>query len=204
MLVGAVLVITSVGYIIFRLVKQPVGQSLLEILGWGLVANLLASAIAFGIARFRDNYPEKKQKIEERHRATLIEQAQSTLDDVGRMHKFSILEESVLSQKLAQIYNSLVNPQADSWQASVEEQYRRIRGWVAKYNQIRRDYLNAVDSLTKNSGKYFEDAQQNLATLRSIAESIKESAIEPSFKLLARTSEDLGKVKNELSAIRFT
>jgi len=121
MLVGAVLVITSVGYIIFRLVKQPVGQSLLEILGWGLVANLLASAIAFGIARFRDNYPEKKQKIEERHRATLIEQAQSTLDDVGRMHKFSILEESVLSQKLAQIYNSLVNPQADSWQASVEE-----------------------------------------------------------------------------------
>ena len=41
-------------------VKQPVGTSLLEILGWGLLIEVVGNAIGFGFAAFRDNYPEKR------------------------------------------------------------------------------------------------------------------------------------------------
>jgi hypothetical protein len=115
-----------------------------------------------------------------------------------------VLEASVLGKKLEKNFNSLVFPSNDAWQASVEDLYSDIRTWFSTYREIRRQYLSVVESFARDSGRYFEDAQQNLATLKSTAKAIKERAIEPSFDLLEQISVQLGAVRDEISVIRFT
>lgn len=196
--------IALAAYIIYHRMVQPVGQSVLEILGWGILVEFIANLLGFGIARFRDDYPETTRQIKERHNAILNSQIKTAIDDAVKAHAFSILQVSVLGQKLGKIYTSLTFPPSDAWQAIIEEQYRNVRTWISNYQEIRQAYLAVVESFAKDSGHYFEDAQQNLTTLKLTASSIKERAIEPSFTLLARTSEQLQAVKNEITAIRFS
>lgn len=203
-LVGGMAISTAIGYYIYYRVKQPVGQSLFEILGWGLLVEIIGTALGFGIAWFKDNYPETERKIKARHLAILKEKIKQTIESAVKAHTYSVLQPQMLGKKLEKIYTALSTSPSDAWQAAIEDFYRNVKGWNLKYKNIRQKYLSIIESFTKDSGRYFEDAQKNLATLKSTAHEIKENAIEPSFELLARTSEHLRALKDEITSIRFT
>jgi predicted GTPase len=195
--------ITVIAYIIYHWINHPVGQSVPAVLVWGVLANLIGDAIGLGVAWFRDTYPETKRQIKERHAAVLHSQINTTINEALKAHQFSVLQVPTLGKKLEKIYSTLISPLGDAWQATVEEQYRDVRSWISSYQEIRRSYLAVVEGFAKDCGRYFEDAEQNLATLKSAAHSIQERAIEPSFVLLARTSDQLQQVKNEINMIGF-
>jgi hypothetical protein len=69
---------------------------------------------------------------------------------------------------------------------------------------LRQEYLTFIDEIHKRCAPYFTDASKNLKILNAIARRIKERAIEPSFKLLDHTRQQLESVKKEVEAVEFT
>jgi predicted GTPase len=194
----------AIAYYIYYKVKQPVGQSLFEVLGWGLLIEIIGNMLGFGMAFFKDKYPVTKHQIKTRYLVLLKERISKTIDEAVRDYSSPVLQQQVFGRRLEKIYTALSSIPNNSWRASVDDLYRKARTWNTQYKEIRRKYLSVIESVTKETGRYFEDAQGNLAALKSTANEIKEHAIEPSFSLLANTSERLSVVKDDISAIRFT
>lgn len=203
-IIGVLTLITISGFAIYHWQRDPVGQLPLNVIGWGLLVQIIGSALVFATSRLWDNYPKMKLRIKENHSALLSDQITTTLNEALKDQQFSILNVSVLGKKVGKIYTALTSSPNDAWQVSIEERYINVRTWLTKYQEIRQTYLDVMESFLKDCGRYFEDSQGNLATLRSAAQAIKERAIEPSFNLLENTSEQLNEVKEEIIAIRFT
>jgi predicted GTPase len=196
---GVLALLLYLGY--KRWLSKDIGKTLLEVLLWGVAANIVGDLLGLGFAWLRDHYPKTKLKIKDQYLAVLGEKIRASIDDA--LQQFSVVQTPILAARLEKVYAALTAPHGDSWQASAEEQYRNLRTLSNNFEEIRRRYLEAIDSFTKECGLYFEDAQKNLGTLKSTARAIKERAIEPSFKLLERTSDELRAVKDEIIAIRF-
>lgn len=204
------IVITSVGlsfllgYAVYRWVKDPVGQSLIEILGWGVLIEIIGNLIGLGYLHFRDNYSETKRTIKERHSAALAEKVRSTVDGHVKDHVFVSLQNTVLGRKLLKIYTTITTEKEDAWYEAVRRQYQNLQTSVARYQEIRSTYLSILEGVVRDSSRYFENAEKNLHTLKSVATQIKDQAITPSFNLLAETSQELEDLRNEISGIQFT
>lgn len=194
-----------IGYIIYHSVTQPVGQSLIEILGWGILVEIIGNMLGLGFVRFfQDNFPETKRRIKERNSAALADEVRRVIDESTKDHQFSVLQRTVLGKKLSKIYTDLTSPQDDPWQRVAVDQYRSLRTFITRYHEIRSNYLGIIEGVATDCGRYFDDAEQNLQTLKSTAYSIKERAIEPSFNLLAETSKQLREVRDQIAGIRFS
>jgi hypothetical protein len=116
---------------------------------------------------------------------------------------FSVVQTPILSSKLVSLYSSITSPPADPWQNAIDEQYVKIRKLTDDFDDLRKRYVAVVDQLATGCGSYFEDHKRNLQELGSTAQSIKEQAIEPSFRLLEDTSTDLRAVRDEIIGIKF-
>ncbi len=196
--------VSVAAYLLFNWVTRPVGPTLFEVLGWGMLIEIAGNFFGWGVARYKDKYPQKKREIKQRHSAILTDKVKGIINEAVRAHKFMVLQPTVLGKKLDKVYSALTFPASDAWQRSVEELYGKVRGWNARYKELRRDYLSVMEIFGKDSARYFEDHKKNLDSLKSTAQDIKERAIEPSFDLLAQTSDRLKAVKDEITAIRFS
>lgn len=202
----ALTVVMGVGaataYGLYHWVTRPVGPSLLEVLGWGLLIEIAGNFFGLGLARYKDNYPVKKSEIKKRHFAVLNDKVKVIIN-AALAHEFSVLQATVLGKKLEKTYTALTFPDSDAWQTMVEDLYKSARTWNATYKELRRTYLQTTERFIKDSARYFEDHKKNLDILKSTAQNIRERAIEPSFDFLAETSQRLEAVQKEISAIRF-
>jgi predicted GTPase len=184
--------------------RHPAGQSVGAVLGWGVVANILAAALGLGVARLRDNYPETKKKISDHHLARLASMVVSVLDGLTGNHKFGCLQEPVLIARLKKVYSELTQNLADdSWQHEAEEMYELLRVNHRELSSLRSEYLGVVGELTKGFSRYFDDAKKNLQVLQRISEGVKDRAIQPSFQLLENTNSALCELRDAIAAIQF-
>jgi len=187
----------------YRWLRQPMGQSKLDITLWAVAANLLGDALGLAIVRFRDHFPKTKRQINARHSAILRERVRSLIDQAVKDAQFSTLDNVRLGKRLEDLYLELTEAPKDSWRDQLEERYMVVRGWRAAADQIRNEYFAALRTFAKDCAVYFEDAERNLNRLMLASQAFKEKAIEPSFELLEKTREQLRAVKDEIAAIRF-
>jgi len=188
----------------YRWLRQPVGQSKLEVVLWGLAVNLLGDGIGLGIARLRDHYPKTKPQIKARHVAILAERVRASIEEATRNAKLTTLEASRLGTQLERVYAEITEGTTDPWREQLEDRYNMLKVWTNKTLGIRSSYISALGGFAKDCAKYFEDAESNLESLKMASHSFKERAIEPSFDLLEKTSTELRTLKEEITGIRFS
>ncbi len=200
--IGGLGLLFLIGYLGYsKWLSQQAGQSRLEVLLWGLAANAIGAALGFAIAKWRDHYPQTKTQTKQRQLAALTEQVRLAVEEAFK--DFSVVQTPILSSKLEALYSSVTSPPIDAWQTAVEDQYAKIRKVTDDFEELRKRYITVVDKLASACGTYFEDHNRNLQELKSTAQSIKEQAIEPSFRLLEDTSTDLRAVMDEIKRIKF-
>jgi len=202
---AAVCILIGFGFTFgYAYLKRTAGQSVGEVVLWGVVASLLANAIGLGITWFRDNYPERKRKIIEQYLVTLVDQADRTINDVLGNHKFMCLEETVVTAKVRRIYSDVVDLVAvDHWQLEIDRQWETVRTVRRELSHLRAEYLSIIDEIVQGFGRFFNDSEKNLSVLQKISDEVKDRAIQPSFQLLASTSQQLVEIKQEIQAIEF-
>jgi predicted GTPase len=188
----------------YAYLKKTAGQSIGEVIFWGVVAGLIVNAIGLGLAKFRDNYPETKRKVIEQHLAELVSQADSVVNNQLINHKFACLEEKALATRTRNIYDAIGSAATgDAWQQQADKQFEAVHGVYRELNRLRGEYLSVMDELIQEFGRFFNDTEKNLSILQKISDEVKDRAIRPSFELLANTSNQLGELRQEIQTIEF-
>jgi predicted GTPase len=190
-------------YILYVLIRRPVGQSAVEVVLWGLAINLVWEILVLGFIKFRDKFPATKSELKTLHIAKLREEMAQAKAELTRNYQFLATQPSSLGSRLDKVYATVLSSSEDAWNATAREMYEKIRNWNAAFEQLRIRYIAAINSLAKNCSTYFENPSKNLETLKEASEAIKQRAIEPSFKLLENTEQELNSVREELLGISF-
>jgi predicted GTPase len=201
---GIISVMTAAITTTYGYLKHPVGQSVLAVVFWGVIAGLVANGIGFGIVWFRDNFPETKRRINETQLASLASQVDCAIKTITSDHSFSCLEKTSLSSRVSAAYsNTLSSLTKDGWQSEADLQFTALKEIYHELTSIRAEYLQAIEDLVVVFSGFFEDSEKNLGTLRSISQQIKDRAIQPSFDLLAQTSNELANLLSQIRRIEF-
>jgi hypothetical protein len=114
------------------------------------------------------------------------------------------LNEAVLSTHINRIYIQALSIENTNWRSTASEFLKSTRELQAKFITTRRGHLANIEELRVGALRYFNDPAHNISLLTTVAQKIKERAIEPSFQLLDTTREQLLSVKNEVTNVSFS
>jgi hypothetical protein len=156
------------------------------------------------IARWRDDFPRTTSRILEDSQAILREKVLGIVEEEFKTHEFSALDESVLSKKLLEVYNRVVEVDPDGWNQVASERLDVLRKHDGEFRRLRAEYERSAEDVLVQTSSYFSDASRNLERLNEVAARVKARAIEPSFQLLANTRDSLNEVKKQIHAVEFS
>jgi hypothetical protein len=203
MILGAAL-LAFVGYILYAFINRDVPQDILNSIMWNLVATMISGAAGALIARWRDDFPRTTSRILEDSQAILREKVLGIVEEEFKSHEFSALDESVLSKKLLDAYNRIVDIDPDGWNQVTSERLDVLRKYDGEFRHLRAEYEHSAEDVLLQTSSYFSDASKNLERLNEVAARVKARAIEPSFQLLANTRDSLNEVKKQIRAVEFS
>jgi len=190
-------------YLGYRYLASTAPQSVFQTIMWGLVSTLFGNMVGFIIARLRDTFPQTTGKIRERVGVGLSENVRRVIDSEIGAHRFEVLNEAYLGNRLREIYSHVLLVAADPWHVRATEYLRAIRELHGQLDTLRGGYLASIEEIHRQCAQYFTDASRNLDVLNTVAGKIKARAIEPSFELLDQTQRQLEYVKKEIEAVEF-
>jgi hypothetical protein len=133
----------------------------------------------------------------------LSENVRRVIDSEIGAHRFEVLNEAYLGNRLREIYSHVLLVAADPWHVRATEYLRAIRELHGQLDTLRGGYLASIEEIHRQCAQYFTDASRNLDVLNTVAGKIKARAIEPSFELLDQTQRQLEYVKKEIEAVEF-
>lgn len=174
------------------------GQALLN-LGCGALVEVLV----LGTLKFSENAPKLLDDTRERVHVKLQDEIKDTIDKGLNGLTLNTLNDQVLSNKVAVIYEHAMSMPSPAWQARAEDSLASIRSLFARHGDLRRTFVSILQDVRQGALEYFSDSSRNLAVLNKVAGRIKAKAIEPSFELLEHTKEELSSVKTEVDSIEF-
>lgn len=191
-------------YAAYYFFKNPVEQTLLATLGWGVLSNVIGDMIGLGVAKFRDDFPQNTRQIRERFRTKLREDVRKKIDEDVTNFQFASINEALLGNRLSGIYDAFLKEDPLQWYSMAEARLSSLRAIASEYQVMRGEYHALTEEICNGCGRYFSDPTSNLDVLNSVAALIKSYAIEPSFKLLEGTSMQLADVRASVVAIKFS
>lgn len=203
MILGAAL-LAFMGYILYVFINRDVPQDILNSIVWNLVATIISGAAGAFIARWRDDFPRTTNRILDDSQAILREKILGIVEEEFKAHEFSALDESLLSKKLLEAYNRIVDVDPDGWNQVASERLDVLRKYESEFHRLRAEYERSAVGVLVQTSSYFSDASKNLERLNEVAARVKARAIEPSFQLLANTRDSLNEVKKQIHAVEFS
>jgi len=203
MILGSAFV-AFLGYVVYRYFNRDVPQDIANSIVWNLVATVISGGIGAFIARWRDDFPRTTNRILEDSQAILREKVLSIVEEEFKTHEFSALDEAVLSKKLLEAYNRVVDLDPDGWNQVASERLDVLRRHDGEFRRLRAEYERSAEDVLTQTSSYFSDASKNLERLNEVAARVKARAIEPSFQLLANTRDSLNEVKKQIHEVEFS
>jgi hypothetical protein len=203
MILGSAFV-AFLGYVVYRYFNRDVPQDIANSIMWNLVATVISGGIGAFIARWRDDFPRTTNRILEDSQAILREKVLSIVEEEFKNHEFSALDEAVLSKKLLEAYNRVVDLDPDGWNQVASERLDVLRRHDGEFRRLRAEYERSAEDVLTQTSSYFSDASKNLERLNEVAARVKARAIEPSFQLLANTRDSLNEVKKQIHEVEFS
>jgi hypothetical protein len=182
----------------------PAPESTLGAISLHVISGLIVEALVLLVARWREHVPRLIVRTRERFHTNLNDAARKAVEAELGSYQFEALIEGGISNRLYQTYEHIFSACTDPWHLKAVEFLRALRLLRTDYVALRQEYLTFIDEIHKRCAPYFTDASKNLKILNAIARRIKERAIEPSFKLLDHTRQQLESVKKEVEAVEFT
>ena len=179
--------------------KSAVGELLLGIIAGGI---LQVGTVLF--VSWWKSLPKLLDRTEEDVHTKLngdLRQLSAKLPDELRLDS---LNEAVLSTHINRIYIQALSIENTNWRSTASEFLKSTRELQAKFITTRRGHLANIEELRVGALRYFNDPAHNISLLTTVAQKIKERAIEPSFQLLDTTREQLLSVKNEVTNVSFS
>jgi methyl-accepting chemotaxis protein len=180
-----------------------VEHDLFELLLLEVIAGLFVSIITYFVAKAFDNFPKTSARLKSDHQATLRGNFNTVIDDELRTHQFAALEHTTFIERLKTTYSRLIECDPDGWNQIAAERLIVLRQLDSDFRMVQARYVQQIAEIVESVSAYFSNATRNMELLKAVADRIKARAIQPSFDLLARTSESLRNVKNEIDETDF-
>ncbi|HLZ02898.1 MAG TPA: hypothetical protein VKR55_12185 [Bradyrhizobium sp.] len=192
-----------VGYLFYAYLNRDVPQDSFNAVLWNLVAGVIFSGIATGVAGWRDEFPKNRKRLLDDARSMLKGKILAIVDDALKSHEFSVLDDTKLPQRLSEACANIVSVDPDGWDQIAAERLDALRRHETEYRRLRNEYEQMMEVVFERTSSYFSDASKNLERLNEVAARVKKAAIEPSFELLAQTKASLEDVKHQIHSVEF-
>jgi predicted GTPase len=192
---------TYAGYVYLN---KEISHNIFNAIIWEVLAGFIVAAIGFMIARWLDNFPKTSAKIRRDFQSLFKSDVSKITDEELRNHEFSAISHDSFTARLRKACTVVINSDPDEWQQVAAERINTLREWHNEYRRVQAKYSWVVEQTTEDVSAYFSDATKNLEVLNTVANRIKARAIEPSFDLLAQTSQSLGSVKSKIHQMEFS
>jgi len=179
-------------------------QTISIIILLSLVSNFFGDFLGFFVAKVFDRSPIQINETKKEYEKKVLFIYDEIVD--SKLKEFSLKDNIIvpLTQSLRVILSNVFETVkgCDPYVRSLSI-YKRLQNYNITYQKISDEYLGCVEELYSNFSKFFSNIEANLAKLRQISQSIKEVSIEPSFKLLATTHDELRTVNEKIREISF-
>jgi len=203
-----VVILVSIGFIVFSYMTNAFSNNLS--IGWqwiiGILSNVAFAAISALIASRNDKYPMYRTNIVNNHNN---EKKKIIYDVINRnFADFLLKSESDLNQKLVEETQKTYNVYIDKLlsKTSNETAYE-IHSRLFQDEKELKTVIQAYSSLINTKRNVVNLTLNNIKTNKEIlieqSKEIKESSINPSFKLLFSTQENIQKVKTLVDTVSF-
>ena len=179
-------------------------HNLFDMLALEIVAGLFVALLTYIFGKAVDNFPKTSGRIKNEHQAILRDRFNSAIAEEMGTYQFAAIEHASLTERLKTTYNRLVQCDPDGWNQIAEERLAALRELDEATRTVQGKYVQQIEEVVNSVSAYFSNASRNLELLNTVADTIKEKAIQPSFDLLARTRETLKSVKDEIGSIEFS
>jgi predicted GTPase len=178
--------------------KSAIGELVLSVLA-GVI--LQVGTVLF--VRWWKSLPKLLNRTEEEVHSKLNNDIREEISEALEGIKFDSLDEATLTIRLNQIYVQALSVENTNWRSIAIEFLKSTKDVQANFAAARQEQLAHIEDLRAGALRYFTDPSRNLSLLTGVALQIKERAIEPSFKLLDTTREQLLAVKNQVTTVSF-
>lgn len=195
--------IAAVGWFGYLYLKQPIPHDIFNAVAWEVVGGLIVAAIGYWTARIFDNFPAASKRLLSNFHAKAKWDINRIAEEELKAHEFTALEDSSLINRLKATCNGIIQMDPDDWNHQASERLNTLRELYINCREVQAEYAEMIERTTDEISAYFSDATKNLEALTLVADQIKEQAIQPSFDLLAQTSESLNKVQGKIREIEF-
>ena len=169
---------------------------------FGILVNLLTNSIGALSVRLTNNLPK------------LFSRKEKELLDKFYLDSKKIIDRnaSKLDSLLAHDYNFhydfwksvLLDKPIQQWEEDNSAFYQELKVLSEEYNDAYQRYIDFVQESSIIARRYFSNPESNLEKLQEISDSLKMTAIEPSFNLLAETKKELETVNNRMQTVTFS
>jgi hypothetical protein len=170
---------------------------------WNIVAQLIWAPLAFLVAKGVDKFPKRSARIRRDYQTMLRRDLEKTADKEIHANEFAAISTSTLTKRLHKAYQSLIDCDPDSWNTTAADRLIALRELHSEFSKIRAECVELVETVADKISSYFSDASKNLQLLNDVADKIKATAIEPSFKLLGDTRESLHRIRQQVHEVEF-
>jgi len=140
MILGSAL-LAFMGYALYAFFNRAVPSDIVNSIVWNLVATIISGSAGALIARWLDDFPHTTNRILEDSQAILREKVLSIVEEEFKAHEFSALDESVLSKRLLEAYNRIIDVDPDGWNQVASERLDVLRKYDGEFRRLRAESL---------------------------------------------------------------
>ena len=191
------------GFFAFHHHERAAPKSAIGELVLGVLAGAILQVGTVLVVRWWKSLPKLLNRTDEEVHSKLSNDIREEISKAMDGIKFDSLDEAVLTIRLNQIYVHALSVENTNWHSIATDFLKSTRNIQAKFVATRQEQLAHIEELRTRSLRYFTDPTRNLSVLTGVALKIKERAIEPSFKLLDTTREQLLAVKDQVTTVSF-
>jgi hypothetical protein len=196
-------IVWLVGFFAFHHHERAAPKSAVGELVLGVLAGVILQVGTVLFVRWWKSLPKLLNRTEEEVHGKLSNDIREEISKALVGIKFDSLDEAALTTRLNQIYVHTLSVENTNWRSIAIDFLKSTRDVQANFVATRREQLAHIEELRVGALRYFIDPARNLSLLTGVALKIKERAIEPSFKLLDTTREQLLAVKDQVTTVSF-
>jgi predicted GTPase len=167
----------------------------------GVAVNLISNLVGFVWAKVTDKFPINIKAKESSILSDIrdeygksVDHALESFDDLIR------IDNQVIYDFWKEL---LVTKPLNLWSVSNENNYQELSKFADEYLSLSAKYRVITNSATETATNYFYNTNKNLEKLNEFLDELQQTAIEPSFELLAETQRRLDTVIQNIQAIDF-
>ena len=197
--------VVLMAYLIYRFFNYVPEQTLTLIVVTGVVSNLLGDLIGYGIGKFTDKSRDRIVSLQKGFERRLFIECDKIMDIELQAFRLTDLNSDSIMEFIRRTWtNQMQAFTTEILGSRLSIDHKQVRGFVQQYSELVNKYSAIGDEMSKGLMSYFRNIDSNLSKLQNISRSISTVAIEPSFKLLDKTHQDLQGVSETIAKTTFS